>query len=350
MVSVNRKFILRINILFFCTLFLSGCQIGYILSSAHNQFMMMSTRVPVNKALEASEITPEQRSKLEISQKARLFAFEKLKLKETENYSTYINLKRPYVTWVVHAAYKWEMKNYEWPFPFIGRMPYKGYFKEEEANEEAKKMQAAGYDVYVRGVSAYSTLGYFQDSVLSSMLRYKEHDLVNTIIHEVVHTTIYIKNNADFNEKLAVFIGNKGTEIFYHLLEGPTSATLKIIEDENHDDQLFAGFITKELNDIEEWYREHGAKQDEQARENRLKLVIEHFENDLKPKLKTKNYDRLSKEKFNNARLGLYKTYMSNLDDFERLYQKLDKDLLKFIEVTKALEKSENPEQDLRSL
>ncbi len=311
---------------------------------------MMSQREPVEYVLKNHPLTDDQKNKLLLAQKARVFAFEKLKLKQTDNYSTYIDLGRPYVSWVVHAAEKWEMKNYEWSYPIVGRMPYKGFFSEEAAKNEARIMTQKGYDAYVRGVSAYSTLGWFEDSILSSMLRYKEHDLVNTIIHEIVHTTIYIKNNADFNEKLAVFIGAKGSEMFYQQLEGEHSKTLDLIKKENEDEALFAKFISEEIKKMTIWYDENKELKNESAREARLAQIVEQFTLRLKPQLKTNAYQRFEKEKMNNARLGLYKTYMEDLENFEILYQKLNQDLLKFIEVVKTLEKSKDPEADLKQL
>lgn len=310
---------------------------------------MMSSREPVEEVLKKNDLPEETRRKIELSQKARVFAFEKLNLKKTNNYSSYIDLKRPYVTWIVHAAEKWEMKNYEWSYPFVGKMPYKGYFNEADAQEEAKKMEEKGYDAYVRGVTAYSTLGWLQDSLLSSMLRYKEHDLVNTIIHELVHTTIYIKNNADFNEKLAVFVGNKGTELFYKEIEGENSITLKKIKDEHDDDILFSSFITREIQDLQNWYDMPSLSKNETERQKRLQQILEHFQT-VKKDFKTNSYLKFEKEKMNNARLGLYKTYMENLNVFEELYKKLNYDLLKFIDVVKELETSKEPEEDLRKL
>ncbi len=325
---------------------------GYYISSAHNQFSMMQTRVPINTALGNDSLSLEQKRKIELSQKARIYAFEKLKLIKTENYNSFIELKRPYVTWVVHAAEKWQMKNYEWVYPLIGSMPYKGFFNEADAKTEANEMLKNGFDTYVRGVSAYSTLGWFTDSLLSSMLRYKDHDLVNTIIHEITHTTIYIKNNSDFNERLAVFIGGKGSELFYKDLEGENSPTLNLIAQENEDDRLFSEFITKELTDLEKWYIENpqAVAKDETARMARLNQIHENFEKKLAPNLKTKSYMKFTKEKMNNARMGLYKTYMKNLNDFEDAYKRHDSNLLKFIDAMKKLEDSKDPEQDLKTI
>jgi predicted aminopeptidase len=322
--------------------FISSCQMGYYISSAHSQFSMMSTRVSITEAFQSPNLTAAQKEKINLSQKARVFAFERLKLKKTENYNTFIDLKRPYVTWVVHAAEKWQMKNYEWKYPIIGSMPYKGFFNEADAKTEADELLKNGFDTYVRGVSAYSTLGWFTDSLLSSMLRYKDHDLVNTIIHEITHTTIYVKNNSDFNERLAVFIGGKGSEMFYKELEGENSPTLKLISDENEDE---------ELKDLEKWYIDNPTvvtAKDETARTARLNLIHTNFETQLAVKLKTNSYQKFTKEKMNNARMGLYKTYMQGLNDFEDAYKRHGSDLLKFIDVIKRLEDSKDPERDLR--
>ncbi len=330
---------------------MSSCQIGYYISSAHNQFSMMNTRVSITEAFQSPNLNETQKNKILLSQKARVFAFEKLKLKKTENYNSFIDLKRPYVTWVVHAAEKWQMKNYKWKYPIIGAMPYKGFFNEADAKLEADELLKNGFDTYVRGVSAYSTLGWFTDSLLSSMLRYKDHDLVNTIIHEITHTTIYVKNNSDFNERLAVFIGGKGSEMFYKELEGENSPTLKLIAEENEDDKLFSEFITKELKDLEKWYIDNpqaASAKDETARTARLNLIHTNFETQLAPRLKTNSYQKFTKEKMNNARMGLYKTYMQGLNDFEDAYKRHGSDLLKFIDVIKGLEDSKDPEADLR--
>lgn len=323
---------------------------GYYIRSAHNQFSMMSSRVSITEAFQSPNLNDIQKQKILLSQKARVFAFENLKLKRSENYSTYIDLKRPFVTWVVNAAEKWEMKNYEWNYPIIGAMPYKGYFSEAEAKEEKARMEAAGYDAYMRGVSAYSTMGWFQDSLLSSMLRYKDHDVVNTIIHELVHTTIYIKSNSDFNERLAVFIGNKGTELFYKDLEGENSTTLKLISEENQDDQKFSQFISTELSELSLWYQNNKLSTNEDLRQKRLQEIISRFETVIKPNLKTTSYDKFTKEPMSNARMGLFKTYMENLDDFEIVYVKYGSNLVRFIEAMKQLEDSKNPQEDLKKM
>ncbi|MES2801472.1 MAG: aminopeptidase [Bdellovibrionota bacterium] len=331
------------------TLLLSSCQLGYYMKSARNQFSMMASRIPVDEALEKMPLTETQKNKLRLSQQAREFAFHDLHLKQTKNYDSYIDLKRPYVTWVVNAAYKWEMKNYQWSYPVVGDMPYKGFFSEEEAKEEAAGLEKEGLDTNVRGVSAYSTLGWFKDSVLSSMLRYKDHDLVNTIIHEIVHTTVYIKSNSDFNERLAVFIGGKGTEMFYKKLEGPDSTTVKLIKSENEDDKLFSTFISEQIKNLEAWYKSN-SEQNEKIRQEQFEKIKATFKNEMTLKFKSASYQKFAEQKINNATLGLLRTYMEDLSDFEKLYSQCGHNMNLFIEKIKTLEKSEDPAEDLKKL
>lgn len=326
---------------------LSGCQIGYYFDSAYNQFSMMNSKVSIEKALQDPGLKEEDKHKLKLAQRAREFAEKELHLKVTKNYTSFVKLDRPYVTYVVSAASKWELKHHLWSFPFVGKMPYKGFFKEADAKEEEEQLKKQDLDTFRRGVFAYSTLGWFNDPILSSMLNYKEHDLVNTIIHETVHTTIYIKNSADFNERMAVFLGNKGMELFYLKEEGPESETLKLTIQENRDDRIFSEFISKEILDLESWYKSNPEK-NEALRLKRIHEIQERFRTQILPKMSTKSYARFPEIELNNARLLNYKTYMQDLSDFEKLYDQVGQDFGKFLEKCLNLEKSEKPEEALK--
>lgn len=335
-------------------LFLSSCQIGYLIKSGYDHLSMLSTRIPIEKALQSDKLTDQQKKKIELSQVARNFAFDELHLKKSNNYTQFVQLDRPYITYAVMASYKWKFEPYLWSFPFIGKAPYKGYYNESDAKQESENMKKKDFDVYVRGVPAYSTLGRLTDPLLSSMLLYKEHDLVNTIIHELVHTTLFIKDNIDFNERLAVFVANKGTELFYLKGEGPNSKTLELIRRENEDDRLFSEFITKELDELKKWYEEFDgskitvADEKEKVRQERLNLIKTRFTDHLTPLLKTPSYNRFKDGEMNNARLGTYHTYMKDLSDFEKVYVKTGSSIPVFLEKCKELNKVDDPEQELK--
>lgn len=332
------------------SVFLSSCQITYIAKSAYNQLSLLNQQVSLEEALQNPKLSADQKNKIQLAQKARAFAEGELGLKATKNYNKFVLLDRAYVTYVVSAAPKWKLETHKWRYPLIGAMPYKGFFSEAEALEEEKLLQKENLDTYMRGVSAYSTLGWFNDPLLSSMLRYKDHDLVNTVIHETVHATLFIKHEADFNERMAVFIGNKGTELFYLKEEGPESPTLKTIQDENADDKLFSSWLSAKLNALEKWYETQPPEQrTEENRQLQFTKLQRDFETETLPYLKTDNYKKFQKLKLNNARLLVYRTYMQDLDDFEKLYEKTGRDFKKFLEECKGLEKEKNPSAALKT-
>lgn len=335
----------------FLTPLLGGCQMGYLMKSGYGQMKLLSNRIPLSEALKTSDLSPKHKEKLLLAQEARKFAENNLHLKVTENYSSFVNLGRSHVTYVVSAAPKWQLKHYEWNYPLMGKMPYKGFFDKKDAEEEQQLLQEENLDTYLRGVSAYSTLGWFNDPILSSMLNYDDYDLVNLIIHETVHATLYIKQAADFNERLATFLGNKGAEQFYLQKEGAQSMTLAKIKLENEDNNLFSTFISKELKGLGDWYSEHPKEgRSEPEREQRFRLIQDRFNTELKPKLKTASYLKFPEIKLNNARLLVYKTYMQDLTDFEKLYELVGNDFGAFIQKCKSLEKSKNPEKELKNL
>ena len=271
-------------------------------------------------------------------------------LKATKNYTSYVKLKSPYVTYVVSAAPKWELKHYLWSFPIIGDVPYKGYFEEVDAKKEEEELKKLDLDTYQRGVGAYSTLGWFNDPILSSMLRYRDYDLVDTIIHETVHATLYFKSNADFNERIATFLGSKGAEMYYLETEGPESKTLELVKSQSEDEKLFSVFIGEELKNLKEWYQQLRAEErNDEKRFARIKEIQIRFEQSLLPNLKSDSYRKFNEVKLNNARLLVYKTYVTDLNDFAELYKILNGDFQKFVETCKSFESSANPELALRS-
>lgn len=334
----------------FSLLLLNSCQMGYLINNGWEQMSLLAHRQPLTEALHDSKITEEEKSKIRLAIEVRDFAANELGLKVDQIYTSYVKLNRPYVTWVVSASVRNKIQSHLWSFPIVGKMPYKGFFSEAKALEEEKTMLAT-MDTYVRGVSAYSTLGWFKDPLLSSMMRYKDHDLVDTIIHELVHANLYIKNQADFNERFAVFLGQKGMEMFYHHKEGSLAPTLKLAQDENQDDALFSEFITREIDGMNLWYRsQEGTEIKEADRQQKFSDIKARFRETTLPRMKTKSWSHFLETPLNNARLSVYKTYMKNLDDFQKLYAKVGSDFKKFMQVCQKLQDHPDPEQGLKEL
>ena len=205
-------------IFFLSFFFLTGCSsyIGYLWHVSAGQMDLLSRKVSIEEALEKYDLSEDEKKKLNLIAEIKTFAREKLKIDIDEDiYSSYVHLDRPYVTYLLRVAYAYELKAYQWDFPVIGSVPYKGFFEKERAIEEANSFSKEEYDTSVRGVSAYSTLDWFEDPVLSTMLSYSESDFVVTIFHELAHTVLFFKNQINFNERFAEFVGRKLAVLFY---------------------------------------------------------------------------------------------------------------------------------------
>ncbi len=336
----------------FLTIFLSGflltsCQLGYLLGSAYDQTGLLMSREPIQRVLENPKLEPETKRKLELTIEVHQFA-ESIGLKKTKSYTSYVELGRPYVTYVVSAAEKNKLEHFFWSFPLVGKLPYKGYFQKEKALELAAEMKAKNYDVFVRGVSAYSTLGWFYDPVLSSMLAYNDHDLVDTLLHELFHATVFIKDATDFNERLANFVGNKAAIEFFKKREGENSASVQKIQSEKHDDLLFSQFITSEVKDLQNWYSERskpGAMSFSEAeRIERLQLIQKKFAENVRPQISPQFRRDFETAELNNAKLLLYKLYDNDPSQLETVFRKYNQNISQFIAFLKTI----TSEEDLR--
>lgn len=311
------------------------------------QLSILSNREPIKKILASGQLNEKQKQKLELTLSTKKFAVEVLKLKPTQSYSSYVQLDREYVTYLLRVAPAFEFKSYTWSFPFAGKFPYKGFFSLKEAKEEAEKFPTSEFDTYIRGVAAYSTLGWFNDPLLSPMLRYRDFDLVSTVIHECIHETLFIKDNTSFNEKLANFLGDKGAEIYYRSIPDGDEVLNKLAA-ENKDKKLFSKFITQEIKNLKKWYKEQN-KITKKIKSERLKLIQVKFTQQIKPKLKTKIYDYFMKIELNNARLLPYDTYVRDMSIFEDIYKIYSSDFIKSIAYFKSLSDSKDPVSDMKN-
>ena len=337
--------------LFLPLLFLSGCQLSYLIENSYHQVSLWTKAQSIEKTLKKKNLHKDQRAKLQLIQEILQFAEQDLSLKNTKNYRTFIQLNRPYVIYALNVAPKWKMRNYLWKFPVVGKVPYKGFFNKKKAQREFKRMKKKGFDVYLRGVSAYSMLGWFKDPVYSSMLKYRDHDLANVILHETVHANLFIPSATDFNEQLATFISNKGLELFYKKKQmGNASSLLEQIKKEKNDKKLFYNFIAKEIKLLKAWYQEIAPLlQDEKQlqnllllREEKFKSIKEKFTRNILPHLKTKQYTSFNQRNLNNARLLLFSTYHDGLDNFEKLYELSGRSFPKFLHHCESLKGSKD--------
>ena len=202
---------------------LSGCSVGYVTRAGWEETKILWRRQALPKLIENKNTPADLRQKFELVLQAREFA-KKIGLKPGGSFSSYSVVDDSAVTWVITAAPRFELTPKTWWFPFVGSIPYKGFFDVEDAKQAATKLKEDGFDVHLRGSTAFSTLGWFNDPLLSTTAKLDEIQLVETVIHELLHNTIWVPGDVAFNETLANLVGSYGAIEFFSELDGPDGA------------------------------------------------------------------------------------------------------------------------------
>ena len=233
---------------------LYGDLIEYGIHQGIGQFHILYDAVPIQELLGDPEYPAEQKEKLRLIQEIREFAIDSLGLNDSESYKKLYNQQGKPVLWVVTAAKPFELEQYEWHFPFLGGLGYKGFFAKEKAIKEQEELIAKGYDTDLGAVNAWSTLGFFNDPILSNMLKKSSGGLARLIIHELTHGTLYVKGEDAFNENLATFVGDNGAVVFMKHKFGAHSIELERYLGALNDIEKYSDHMTRGTALLNELY------------------------------------------------------------------------------------------------
>ena len=188
-----------------------GCQsLSYYTQAIGGHLKVMANARPVEDWLADPTTDAQLRQRLETARRIRAFASKELGLPDNGSYLAYAELNRPAVVWNVFAAPVFSVEPKAECFPFTGCVSYRGFYSEADARRHAEKLRADGYDVHVGGVPAYSTLGWFDDPLLSTFIRYPDAQLARLVFHELSHQLVYAKGDTTFNESFAVTVEEEG--------------------------------------------------------------------------------------------------------------------------------------------
>ena len=202
---------LRLLLAALVLLALAGCEsLSYYSQAIGGQLSLLSRARPIDDWLADPSTPDELRARLELAKRVRAFASNALALPDNASYHSYAALDREYVVWNVYAAAELAVTPKQECFPIAGCVSYRGFFSEQAARKHAEGLRAQGYDVYVAGVAAYSTLGWFDDPLLSTFIRYSDTQLARLVFHELAHQKVYAKNDTVFNESFAVVVEEEG--------------------------------------------------------------------------------------------------------------------------------------------
>jgi predicted aminopeptidase len=193
----------------------SGCSPVYLAKAGWAEMKILRGRRPFDEVINDTRTDGETRRKLLLARQARAFAIHMLRLEAGDSYTSFTQLETDTLAWVLSAAHRDRFESKTWWFPIVGRMPYKGYFSEDGARKAQDELEREGLDTYLRTTSAFSTLGWFADPLVSSLLRYDDVNLVETILHELSHNHLFVKGNVRFNESFATFVGRTGAIRFF---------------------------------------------------------------------------------------------------------------------------------------
>lgn len=312
----------------------------YLVRAAVAEGRILAHRRSIAEMVADSTTPPAVASKLRLVLDARRFAADSVGLRANESFTTYSRLDRDTLVLVLSGAYRDRLVAKTWWFPIVGSVPYKGFFDFDAARAAATKLGADGFDVYLRPSPAFSTLGWFNDPLLSTSLRADSIDLVDTVIHELTHNTFYASGQAVFNESFANFVGARGSAWFYRSRGAPAAADLA--DARWSDEKTMSRFWEHLYRSVDSAFKAHPTDSAARlvARDTAYTRARRVLVDSLGAQLRTIGPRVLERMRLDNAALLAHKIYDTDLDLFDAVWESEGRDLrrtvVRIIEIAKS--------------
>ena len=317
------------------TAYLASDDVRYITRAGFEESRILRSRQPIDRMVRDSAVDPSVRHSLQLVLDSRDYAA-RLGMEAKETYTTYANVGRDTLLLVLQAAPKDCICPHTWKYPIVGRSPYKGFFDPEAAHREAARFAARGYDTYLRPSSAFSTLGWFNDPLLSTALTRDSVELAATVFHEIAHNTLYVKSATPFNESFAQLVGYRSAEAFF--AQRGDRLRSQQAGDRWHDEIVLGEYYAALVDRLETLY---AAKPDsaalEAGRREAAAWARSQLEGPIGRRFRTLRLGRLTERPINNAQLIGARIYRTHLDLFERWYQQHGRDIRRTVSGLKTL-------------
>lgn len=327
---------------------LAGCAaLNYYAQAVNGHFDVLSRAVPIEQRLLDAQTSPALKIKLARLLEVREFASRELHLPDNAAYRSYAELDRPFVVWNVFAAPEFSVAPVQSCFFFAGCVGYRGYYAEAAAEQGAQELARRGYDVYVGGVPAYSTLGWFDDPALSTFIGYPEAEIARVVFHELAHQVAYVKDDSVFNESFAVAVEEEGVRRW--LAHNGTPAQRADYAEQQHRRAALSALLLDYRSRLAAFYAQNGAVEEKRAGKARIfAQMLEDYRALRSSWGGFAGYDRLFAKQPNNALLASVAAYTDRVPVFRALLAQKQGDLRAFYGAVRELARMDKPERDAR--
>lgn len=328
---------MRVAITVLATLLLAGCgNVSYYLQSVGGQLEIWQREKPVASLLQDPDLSPLLKTQLERATRIRDYASRELGLPDNRSYRSYADLARPFVVWNVFAAAEFSTEPRQWCFAVVGCVGYRGYFSETEARSHAAALAAEGNDVYVGGVPAYSTIGWFDDPLLNTFIHYPEPELARLLFHELAHQVVYVKDDTVFNESFATVVEQAG--IARWLTSHGSEADRARYTELQRFRSDFRALVTQTRAALADLYAGTAAPEQKRRRKAELLAALQTQYQQRKGEWGGfSGYDRWFAQPLGNAHLASVAIYTQRVPAFEALLKQQGGDLPRFYAAVREL-------------
>jgi predicted aminopeptidase len=305
----------------------TACSPIYVIRAGIAEAKILAARRPIPEVILDPATDPRTRDLLTLAAEARLFARDSLGLDVGNSYTSFTQLESDTLALVLSAAYRDRLASRTWWFPIVGRVPYRGFFDVEQARREEAALADQGFDTLLRPTAAFSTLGWFADPLLSTLLGRDDVELVETVIHELSHNHLFVSGQVQFNESFATFVGRAGAAEFFCRRQGGGPDTLKCQRAQARwrDAQRYSRFVDGLVTDLQTVYADTTLSYDTkmERRETVYASHRERFERWVAPSFESLAFGGFLSRPLNNAVLLGQMRYYHRLPDFHALHEEL---------------------------
>lgn len=322
-----------------------GCSsIAYYQQAIAGQYQILNNRVDIEALIEDNQTEENLKQKLTIVQQVRAFAAKEMQMDVGQSYSQYSDTERDYVVWNITATPELSLTPHQWCYPIIGCQSYRGYFKQQTAQLKADELQRQGFDTWVGGVTAYSTLGWFDDPILNTFVYRDDSDLAALLIHELSHQVLYIKGDTAFNESFATAVEIEGLQRW--LMSIDQAPLVQHHQIKLKERQVFISTVSASIERLKAVYESTISDEKKRAEKDQIiKEMKQQYQQNILDNHLSGYFTRWF-DKVNNAKLITVSNYYRYVPAFTAMIAESNGDMGQFYEAAKQLGKLDKALRD----